>query len=228
MKIAIGVALLLFCVSGFVIVTKRQKHSTIEASKAPQEVKVANDLQAVQIENVNVSNPNGVAAVATFEVVNVSTEPLTAFALHCGMYQITMDRAHFGNALEPGQRQSYTMTLDGAQPLTVDAVFYKSGKAEGNPSAIQRIENTRKGYRAGMTMVQQAMIGRSSLSDLRTAITDLPIKEDGFSSASAYFGATVAQQDVLSKIAEIESLTDQAKVGERVHDLNKWVTARLK
>ncbi|HKQ79349.1 MAG TPA: hypothetical protein VJ810_36985 [Blastocatellia bacterium] len=227
MKIAIGVALFLFCVAGLMIVSKRQKSATIEAS-APQEVRIVNDLNAVQIENLNVSNPNGAAPFATFNVVNASSEPLTALVLHCGKYQIMTDPARFGNAIEPGQKVSLTLTIDGAQPLTVDAVLYKSGKAEGNPSAIRRVEDTRKGYRAAIQMIVQEMKVRSSLSDLRAALSNLPIKKDGFTSSSAFFGATDAKQDVLSKLAEIESLTDQAKIDSRMRDLNMWVTARLK
>ena len=228
MKIAIGVALFLFCVAGLMIVSKRQKSATIEASKAPQEVRIVNDLNAVQIENLSVSNPNSTAPSATFNVVNTSSEPLTALVLHCGRYQIMTDPARFGNAIEPGQKVSLTLTIDGAQPLTVDAVFYKSGKAEGNPSAILRVENTRKGYRAAIQMIVQEMKVRRSPSDLRAAISNLPIKEDGFTSTPAFFGATDARQDVLSKLAEIESLTDQAKVDSGMRDLNMWVTARLK
>ncbi len=227
MKIAIGVALFLFCVAGLMIVSKRQKSATIEAS-APQEVRIVNDLNAVQIENLNVSNPNGTAPFATFNVVNASSEPLTALVLHCGKYQIMTDPARFGNAIEPGQKVSLTLTIDGAQPLTVDAVFYKSGKAEGNSSAIRRVENTRKGYRAAIQMIAQEMKVRRSPSDLRAAISNIPIKEDGFTSTPDFFGATDAKQDVLSKLAEIESLTDQAKVDSRMRDLNMWVTARLK
>jgi hypothetical protein len=221
MKIAIGVALLLFCVSGFMIVAKRQKSGTIEASKAPQEVKIVNDLKAVQIENLNVNN-----GVATFEVVNTSTEPLTALVIHSGRYQVMLETSRFDTAVESGQKRSFTLSIDGAQPLTVDALAYKSGKAEGDPTTIEKIEGTRKGYNAAIRMILEGRSDRS-LAELKAAANDLQVTEDKFP-LSAYSGAVDARQDVLNRLSEIESLTDQAKADGRMRDLNNWLRARTK
>jgi hypothetical protein len=91
-----------------------------------------------------------------------------------------------------------------AQPLTVDAVVYKSGKAEGNTSTIEKIENTRKGYKAGMQMILQEMKSERSVAVLKSAISGRLITEDRFPSTSAYFGADDTRQDALSKLAETE------------------------
>lgn len=221
-KVAICAALFLFCVAGVVIATN-SKSGIIEASQAPQGVNVVNHLTAVRIDVVSVSN-----GLATFNVVNISGEPLTAFAIHSGKFGAFVDASPWGRKIDSGEKHGISLTLDGAQPLTVDAVVYQSGRAEGDRISIEKIENTRKGYRIASGMILGAAANEQSIANLRAAISALPITEGALQPASVYFGANDARNYVLHVLTDVESLRDQAQADGKMRELMNWLKAKAR
>jgi hypothetical protein len=222
MKIVIAIALCLFCVAGFIVVTKR-KSDTTEASQAPQTVKVVNNLSAIKIDNISVSD-----GLATFSVVNVSDEPLTAFVIHSGRYRVVSDVSYGYKLLNPGEKYTLSLNIDGAQPLIVDALIHQSGKSDGDPVAIEKIENTRRGYKIGIEMIQNAIGNEQSVANLKAAISNLQITEEKFQSTQAYDGAKLARDSVLEQLSRIESLPDQVQAADEVRNLNNWMRMHTK
>jgi hypothetical protein len=222
MKIVIAIALCLFCMAGFIAVTKK-KNATTEAAQAPQTVKVINHLSSIKIDDISVT-----VGLATFSVVNVSDEPLTALVIHSGRYGVVSDRSYGDNPLNPGEKYSLSLNIDGAQPLTVDALIHQSGKSDGDPVAIEKIENTRRGYKVGIEMIQNAIGNEQSVADLKAAISNLQITEEKFQSPQAYDGAKFARDSVLEQLSRIESLPDQAQAAGKVGNLKNWIRMQTK
>jgi hypothetical protein len=222
MKIVIAIALCLFCVAGFIAVTKR-KSATTEASKAPQTVEVVNNLSAIKIDDISVSD-----GVATFSVVNVSDDPLTAFVIHSGRYRVVSDASYWDKPVNPGEKYTLSLNIDGAQPLTVDALIHQSGKSDGDRVAIEKMENTRRGHKIGIKMIQNAIGNELSMANIKAAISNLQITKESFQSSQAYDGAKYAREDVLEQLSRIESLPDKALAAEKMRALNNWIRMRTK
>jgi hypothetical protein len=215
MKVVIAIALCLFCVAGFIAVTKR-KSATTEASKAPQTVEVVNNVSAVKIENLSVTD-----GLATFNVVNVSDEPLTAVVIHSGRFRVVSDGSYWDKPINGGEKYTISLNIDGANPLTVDALIYQSGRSEGDRVAIEKIENTRSGYKIGIGMIQNAIGNEQSTANLKAAISNLQISKEQFESPQAYDGAKNAREDVLEQLSRIESesQSNQTMAADRVRNL---------
>ena len=222
MKIVIAIALCMFCVAGFIAETKR-KSATAEASQAPQMVEVVNHLSAIKIDDISVTD-----GLATFSVVNVSDEPLTAHVIHSGRYRVVTDGSYWNTPLNPGEKRSLSLNIDGAQPLTVDALIHQSGKAEGDRVIIEKIVNTRRGFKIGIEKIQNAIENEQSVADLKAAITNLQITEEQFQSTQAYDGAKFARDSVLDQLSRIESLPDQAQAADEARNLKNRMRMRTK
>lgn len=162
MKTVISISLFLFCVAGFLVMTK-QKNAAIQASGHPQAVKITNNLSAINIDRLSVSD-----GFATFEVKNVSGEPLTAVVIHSGRYRAVIEMSHWDNKIDPGEKRTLGLNIDGTQPLTVDAVIYQSGKADGNQLDIEKVRNTRQGFKIGLAMIQGIVRDNGQVASIKT------------------------------------------------------------
>lgn len=214
MKIVIVASLVLLCLAGLIKATKQK-------ASVPSSAQLVTKVPTLQVSNLKVADD-----VATFKLINYSNEQLTGISVASGRHRITADSSYVDGTIP--STKAYLINLDGAQPLTIEAAIYASGKSEGDQAAIQSIMDTREGHRIGIGKILADANHGLSIADVKAAASAFSAKEEDFKSPSVRFGANEARDQVLERLARIEALTEQEKIDRHTREFHQWMKARAK
>jgi hypothetical protein len=210
-------SMLLFCAAGFIFFMGLSGKEG-EVLSASQEIKVLNNIPTVRLENVSISE-----GLAKFDVVNIGKEPMTAIVVHSGKFRLVVDTSYWDNLIASEEKRSLSLNIDGFLPLTIDAVIYRSGKADGVQEDVEKVKNTRKGFKLGLAKIHEATQASHTLISLKSLLSGVSLSEEMFESKSHYHGANDARNHLLDRLSRIESLPDQDQRDIQLRSLKMWV-----
>jgi len=217
---------MLLCVvmAGSIFAARRVYYQQRKQTPAP--IITRSEASAMKIQNIR---PEAGSGSATFDVVNVSSTPVTGFQVHSGMYNAFFDAGFMDTVIAPGAHHTLTMSIQDGAPLTLDAVTLQGDKYLGDAVVIAKIKAIRLGHIKGAQLVREALSRSLNVAAQKTALSAVQVDEHRFPNRDVFTGVQQVFQIAggeLDKIETFANQSNQAAVEAKTTWLNEWLNRK--